>query len=315
MRRLDQKVKPVGTPYNEGYLDRGLHQLHYTETGNPDGIPVIWSHGGPGAGQGPRYRRMFDMDKWRFIQMSQRGTGESNPKCELRDNTWRESIEDMEALREELDIKEWLVAGASWGSTLSILYAEAFPARCLGLYLVCMWLGRQIDVDFWRDSASGVFPECFDELVAELDDYEREDIEAAYARRVLGDDEEAARRAAQIYFDWHFVTMSFAVPIDDLDIGDPFDIMKVYFHYLGNRCFLEPNQLLENCAPLKDMPIKVIQGRYDMCTPMFIAWDFKKTLPHVDLRAIDMAGHQPMERNLLHAAIDASNDFHSELES
>ena len=310
MRRLDQIVKPVGVPRDEGFLDRGLHRIHWTDTGNIKGIPVIYSHGGPGAGQGPHYRKMFDLEKYRVIQMSQRGAGLSTPKSELRENDWSYTLGDMEALREHLGIDKWLVAGGSWGSTISILYGEHYPENCLGILLICMWLARPEDVDFWFQGATHIFPECYDDLIADLTPEEQKDIPTSLGKRVFGKDKEISKKAAQKYGEYHYALMTFEALIDELDFSNAEDVAPIFFHYLTNQFFVKPNQLLRDSYKLKNIPIKVVQGRYDICTTVKIAYDFKKALPHVDLRVIDGAGHILMERGLLHGVINASNDFY-----
>lgn len=310
MRRLDQLPKGSKV-YNEGILDRGLHKIHWSVAGNPEGIPLVYSMGGPGGPQMDENRLLFDPDKYWIIQYDMRGAGKSTPSQELTDNTWRHTIEDMEALREKLEIDRWVVAGGSWGSTMSLLYAQEHPERCLALHLVCVWVGRVKDLDFNYIAGREILPECYEEMTALLSEEEKSNIIQAYARRVLGDDPEVSEEAAIRYLEFHFMIMNHHAILGDMDVSDMAKgMMKIFFHYMRNDCFMDPDHIMSRLDRLVDIPITIAQGRYDLCTPVRIAYDIKKALPHVDLRIVDSAGHIPWEKNLMLESLRASNDLH-----
>ena len=310
MRRLDAYNYPEREADLTGVIERGPHRIRWAVSGNPDGMPLIMSHGGPGGQNKAFYRTMFDLDKWRMVQIDQPGNGVSEPAGEIAENTTWLSIRDMETLRERLGIERWTVAGGSWGSTLSIAYAETHPERTRALLLFCMWLGDPKSLDFWFDCGRHIFPECYQEVVAGMSDDELGDIGRTLWRRILGDDAELASDAARRLHDYEQVLMHLHPPTTSGGGYDPEVFSRVMAHYMVHDCFLEPNQLIDNASRLADIPVIIRQGRFDMCTPPSTAFAFQAAVPHADLRIVENASHMPTEHNLLREIVRAGDELH-----
>lgn len=310
MRRLDAYNYPEREVGLTGVIERGPHRIRWAVSGNPDGMPLIMSHGGPGGQNKAFYRTMFDLDRWRMVQIDQPGNGVSEPAGELAENTTWLSIGDMETLREQLGIDRWVVAGGSWGSTLSIAYAETHPERTRALLLFCMWLGDPKSLDFWFDCGRHIFPECYAEVVAGMSDAEMRDIGGTLWRRILGDDAEAARDAAVRLHDYKQVLMHLHPPTVSAGGYDPEVFSRIMAHYMVNDCFLEPNRLIDNASRLAGIPVIVRQGRFDMCTPPSTAFAFQAAVPHANLRIVENASHMPTEHNLLREIVRAGDELH-----
>ena len=228
----------------------------------------------------------------------------------LAENTTWLSIRDMETLREQLGIEGWVVAGGSWGSTLSIAYAETHPERTLGLLLFCMWLGDPKSLDFWFDCGRHIFPECYEDVVAGMSDTERQHPGRTLWRRILGDDATLARDAARRLHDYEQVLMHLHPPTTTAGGYDPEVFSRVMAHYMVHDCFLEPNQLIDNASRLAHVPVFIRQGRFDMCTPPSTAFAFRAAVPHADLRIVENASHMPTEHNLLREIVRAGDALH-----
>ncbi len=310
MRRLDSYNYPERAAELDGVIEREPHRIRWAVSGNPDGVPLIMSHGGPGGQNKAFYRTLFDPDKWRVIQIEQAGNGVSEPAGELAENTTWLTIGDMETLREELGIDQWVIAGGSWGSTLSIAYAETHPQRTRALFLFCMWLGDPKSLDFWFDCGQHIFPECYAEVVAGLSAEEKRDVGRTLWQRILGDDAELASDAATRLHDYEQVLMHLHPPVTTGGGYDPNVFSRIMAHYMVNDCFLEPDQLLDNASKLAHIPTIVVQGRFDMCTPPSTAFAFKAAVPHADLRIVENASHMPTEHNFLREIVRAGDDLH-----
>ena len=310
MRRLDAYNYPEREAHLTGVIERGPHRIRWAVSGDPDGLPVIMSHGGPGGQNKAFYRTMFDLDKWRMVQIDQPGNGVSEPAGEIVENTTWLSIEDMETLREQLGIERWVVAGGSWGSTLSIAYAETHPERTRALLLFCMWLGDPNSLDFWFDCGRHIFPECYEEAVSGMADEERQHPGRTLWRRILGDDADLASDAARRLHDYEQVLMHLHPPTTSGGGYDPEVFSRVMAHYMVHDCFLEPNQLIDNASRLADIPVVIRQGRFDMCTPPSTAFAFQAAVPHADLRIVENASHMPTEHNLLREIVRAGDELH-----
>ncbi len=313
MRRLDAFNHPDREDDESGFIERGPHKIKWAVSGNPNGIPVILSHGGPGGQNKAFYRTLFDLEKWRMIQIDQAGNGVSEPAGEIRENTTQLSISDMETLREQLGIERWVVAGGSWGSTLSIAYAQAYPERVRALFLFCMWLGAVKSLEFWFDAGQHIFPECYADMVAGLSETEQRRVLDTICRRILGDDPDLARDAAYRLHDYEQVLMSLHPPLTTERSYDPTVFSRIMAHYFVNDCFLEPGQLERDAHRLADIPIKILQGRFDMCTPPSIAFQFKTVVPHADLRIVENASHMPTEHNFLREIVRAGGELYEAL--
>lgn len=311
MRHLYPDIKPYVT--HSIAVDE-LHTLHVEECGNPEGLPVVFLHGGPGAGCEPWHRRFFDPEVYRVVLFDQRGCGRSTPHAELRDNTTAHLLADIESIRERLDIKRWVVFGGSWGSTLALVYAEAHPKRVLGLILRGIFLTRPQEIRwFYQQGASHIFPDEWEHYVRPIPEAERGDMVAAYYRRLTGDDELARMAAAKAWSLWEG-KLATLLPRDSVirHFGDPYtalSLARIECHYFINDSFLEPNQILRDAPRLKGIPGVIVHGRYDMVCPLENAWDLHKVWPSAELRIVPDAGHSASEPGIVNALIAATTSM------
>jgi proline iminopeptidase len=271
------------------------HQLHVEECGNPAGIPAVFLHGGPGAGTRPFQRRTFDPDRFRIVLFDQRGAGRSTPSAELAGNTTDDLVADIERIREHLGIEAWLVAGGSWGSCLGLAYATAHPERCLGLRLHGIFLASEDEIRFWFHGIARFFPDHFEAFVAPIPEEERDDLLDAYYRRLIDPDPSihmpagralrtfSARTQTLLPSEAHVAALT--EPKAALEIG------RIFTHYCVNRAFLAEGQLLDGVARLRDLPCEIVQGRYDVVTPMRSAWQLHRAWPEARLTIVDLANH------------------------
>lgn len=316
MRHLYSAIKP----YQSGMLPvSDLHTIYYEQSGNPNGKPVVFLHGGPGGGTIPTYRQYFDPEKWRIILFDQRGAGKSTPHAELRDNTTWDLVSDIEKLRSHLQIDRWVVFGGSWGSTLSLSYSQTHPDRCLGLILRGIFLLRRKEILwFYQEGASWIFPDAWEQYLAPIPVEERDDLVSAYYRRLTSDDAETRAIAAKAWSVWEGSTSRLIV---DPDLQSKFSqdefadaFARIECHYFMNRGFFETDdQLLKNCDRIRHIPTVIVQGRYDVVCPMTSAWDLHKALPDAEFIVVQDAGHSMMETGILSALVDATDRFANEI--
>ncbi len=316
------QIYPEIEPFNTGELKvSDLHTLHYEEAGNPNGIPAVFLHGGPGAGLNDAYRRFFDPNVYHVILFDQRGSGQSTPHAELKENTTWHLVEDMEKLRTHFGFDKWLVFGGSWGSTLALSYAESHPENVSALVLRGVFLGRKFELD-WLYQDEGVarlYPDNYEEFVNFIPENERGDMINAYYKRLIADDEDLQLKAAKIWSIWE-AGISKLVPDQNLieEFGDPhtaLSIAKVECHYFVNNLFLETeNYLLDNAHKIKDIPAVIVQGRYDVVCPPRSAWDLHKALPKSDLRIMQTSGHSQLEVGISNELVKAADELKTTLQ-
>jgi proline iminopeptidase len=307
---------PEIEPNRSGYLEVSeLHRIYWEESGNPDGKPVVFVHGGPGGGTDPKQRRFFDPHAYRIVLFDQRGCGKSTPHAELTDNTTWHLVDDMEKLREHLDIRRWQVFGGSWGSTLGLAYAQKHPDRVSELVLRGIFMLRHKELHwFYQDGASAIFPDAWEHYLAPIPVDERSDLIDAYYRRLTSDDAAARLEAARAWSIWEAST-SFLRPSDDYVKHAGEDEFATAFariecHYFVNRGFFErPDQLLEDVARLADIPAVIVQGRYDVVCPMMSAWELAKAWPSAKLQIVADAGHSAYEEGIVHHLVEATDRF------
>ena len=307
---------PELEPFRTGHLRvSDEHAIYFEESGNPNGKPVVFLHGGPGGGSEPKQRRFFDPAAYRIVLFDQRGCGKSTPHASLVDNTTWHLVSDIEALRVHLGIAKWQVFGGSWGSALALAYAETHPERVTELVLRGIFLLRKQEIDwFYQRGASALFADAWEEYLAPIPDAERGDLLRAYHRRLTSDDASVRQAAARAWSVWEGRT-SFLFTNDDAIGkfgGDAFAIAfaRIECHYFVNEGFLEEKRsLLANVDRIRHIPGVIVQGRYDVVCPMETAWALHRAWPEADLRLVPDAGHAATEPGNVHALIEATDRF------
>ncbi|GAC1569480.1 MAG: prolyl aminopeptidase [Polyangiales bacterium] len=316
MQMARRTLYPAIEPYREGRLRvSDLHEIYWEESGNPQGKPVMFVHGGPGGGTDPKMRRFFDPSAYRIVLFDQRGCGKSTPHAELRDNTTWHLVADMEALRAHLSIPRFQVFGGSWGSTLALAYAQSHPTRVTELVLRGIFLVRRKEIDwFYQGGASAIFPDAWEDYVKPIPASERNDLLHAYHRRLTSDDAAVRQEAARAWSIWEGRTSNL-VPNEELIArtgGDEFSLAfaRIECHYFVNRSFFKnESQLLDDVHKNRHIPAEIVQGRYDVVCPMESAWDLHRAWPEATLTVVGDAGHSAFEPGNVHALIEATDRF------
>ncbi|MGY2235629.1 prolyl aminopeptidase [Pseudomonas gingeri] len=306
---------PEITPYKSYHLPvDALHRLYVEEVGNPDGQPVVFLHGGPGAGVAPTARRFFDPERYRVILFDQRGAGQSLPPAELTDNTTWHLVADIEALRTHLGIERWIVFGGSWGSTLALTYAQTHPERVASLVLRGIFLARQEEVNWLNEMDSGaawVFPERWARYRDFIPAQERGNMVEAYWRRLDSPDAAVRLEAALAWGNWEGGIMTLVHEPDGAGLFETpeiaISIARAEAHYFRNRFFLEPGQLLANIDRIRHIPAVIVHGRYDLICPVKSAYDLACAWPQAQLRIVQ-AGHTANDPEIRSALIEAMDN-------
>lgn len=314
---------PLIEPFATGQLEVGDgHRLYHEQCGNPDGLPAVFLHGGPGAGCGPSHRRFFDPTRWRIVLFDQRGCGRSTPHASVAHNDTWSLVADLERLREALGIQRWLVFGGSWGSTLALAYAETHPERVSALVLRGIFLCRPAEIHwFYQEGANWVFPDYWRDYLAPIPPGERGDLLHAYHRRLIGHAAEAdpagLLAAAKAWSTWEGRTATL-LPDDGLRaaFGDDrlaLSLARIECHYFVNQSFLAPDQLIHDARRLAGIPGVIVHGRYDLICPLRSAWDLHQAWPTAELQVIPDAGHAAFEPGIAAALIAATDRFARQL--
>lgn len=307
---------PPVAPYNSGYLQvADLHELYFEECGNPNGKPVVFLHGGPGAGSNAAVRRFFDPARYRIVIFDQRGSGRSRPHASLEANTTWHLVADIEQLREHLGIARWQVFGGSWGSTLALAYAQTHPGAVTELILRGIFMLRPQELHwFYQEGASRLFPDYWQDFIAPIPAAERNDLIAAHHRRLTGDDQDAMLASAHAWSVWEGVTSNLLV--SEAAVGrfqsDEFALAlaRIEAHYFVNEGFLEkPGQLLDNIDRIRTIPAVIVQGRYDVVCPAQTAWELHEAWPEADFRVVPDGGHSAFEPGTVHELVKATDRF------
>jgi len=311
MTAMPPSLFPPILPNRHGMLAvDALHTIYWEEVGNPNGIPVIFLHGGPGAGLSSQHRRFFDPSAYRVILFDQRGAGKSTPLGEWRDNTTQLLIEDIERLRTLFGIERWLVFGGSWGSTLALAYGQAHPDRCLGFVLRGIFLCTPAEIEFFLYGVQWFYPELYDEFIAPIPPEERGDLLNAYARRLLCDDPRQYWPAARAWsrFEGRRV---FLLPQEEEQSSDTLDlgVGRLESHYMANGGFLADDQLIRDLGRIAHLPAVIVQGRYDVICPPLSAYRLHQAWPGSRLRMIPDAGHGALEIGIARALVGATEQF------
>ena len=306
---------PALDPYAHGMLDTGDgHQVYWELCGNPDGIPVVFLHGGPGGGCSPMQRRLFDPRRYRILLFDQRGCGRSTPHASLDRNTTWHLVADIERLREMTRTERWLVFGGSWGSSLALAYAQKHPDRATGLILRGIFTLRRAELLwYYQEGASWLFPDKWERFLAPIPEAERDDLMTAYHRRLTGADMQARIVAARAWCLWEGETLTLR-PSQEITAQHGEDRYALAFarienHYFMHAGWLEEGQLLRDVHRIAHLPAVIVQGRYDIATPARTAWDLHKAWPSARFDLIDDAGHATTEPGILDALINATDAF------
>jgi proline iminopeptidase len=307
---------PEIDPYNQFNLKvSDLHTIHIEESGNPNGKPVIFLHGGPGGGIEPIYRQYFDPEKWRIIIFDQRGCGKSTPHAELAENTTWELVDDIEKIREYLGIEKWVVFGGSWGSTLSLSYAITHPERCKALVLRGIFMIRNKEIDwFYQEGASNIYPDAWEQYVKPIPEDERHDMVAAYYKRLTSKDESVRLEAAKAWSIWEASTSKliqsddYLHQFEDAKVAEAF--ARIECHYFTHGGFFKSeNWLLENVDKIRHIPTVIVQGRYDVVCPMVSAWELHRAFPEADFKIVQDAGHSMTEKGIAAKLVEYTDKF------
>ena len=309
---LFPNIEPFNT-FNLSVSD--LHTIYVEESGNKNGKPVIFLHGGPGGGVDPKYRRYFDPKKWRIIMFDQRGCGKSTPFAELEENTTWDLVGDIEKIRKHLSIDKWVVFGGSWGSTLSLAYSQTHPGSCKGLILRGIFLVRKKELDwFYQEGANNVFPDRWESFLEPIPVEKRDNLMQAYYEVLTGEDYSKKIEAAKAWSTWEGSTVrllqdeNFISDFSDDKFAEAF--ARIECHYFMNNCWFDSdNYLIENMHKIRDIPGVIIHGRYDIICPVIQAWDLHKAWPEADLHIIPDAGHSIFEDGIKNKILEYTDRF------
>ena len=293
---------PPINPYNAFKLKvSDLHTIFVEESGNPNGKPIIFLHGGPGGGSEPIYRQYFNPDKWRIIIFDQRGCGKSLPHAELKENTTWDLVNDIEKIRIKLKIKTWSIFGGSWGSTLALSYAIKNQNKCDNLILRGIFMLRKKELEwFYQNGCSFIYPDAWEKYLDPIPEKERSTMIKSYYKRLTSNDKKERIEAAKAWSIWEASTSKLIQSkkalhaFDDDSVAEAF--ARIECHYFINKGFFKNDSwILDNSYKIENIPTYIVQGRYDVVCPMTSAWDLHKALPNAKFEIIQDAGHSMLE--------------------
>lgn len=317
MTAMRQLYPPVDVRRSGMLRVSNVHEIYWEESGNPQGKPVVFLHGGPGGGTDARMRQFFDPTRYRIVLFDQRGCGKSRPHASLVDNTTWHLVADIEALREHLRIERWQVFGGSWGSTLALAYAQTHPERVTELVLRGIFLVRPWEFRWFYETPDGtgaLFPDLWEHFVTPIPPEERGDMMRAYYRRLTSDDPAVRAHAARHWSMWEGATSflrvnpDYVAKFEEDAFAEAF--ARIECHYFVNGGFLRtPSQLLDDVDKIRHIPGVIVQGRYDVVCPMKSAWDLHRAWPEADLRIVGDAGHSAFERGILSELVAATDRY------
>lgn len=305
---------PPLEPYRSGRLAVDpLHTLYWEECGNPMGIPVLFLHGGPGAGLSPLHRQFFDPQRYRIVLFDQRGAGQSTPLGEYRNNTTQLLVNDIEQIRQLMGVEQWLVFGGSWGSTLALAYGQSHPLRCLGFVLRGIFLCTPAEIDWFMNGIAWFFPEQHAQFVAPIPQEERADLLQAYAKRLFSEDQAVSSAAAR---SWSRYEGSCLHLLPHPEEAEQFGADRVALgvgrleaHYFLHKAFLSEDQLVRNVQRLRHLPAIIVQGRYDVVCPPASAYRLQQAWPEAQFTLVEDAGHAASEPGITKALVAATDQF------
>jgi len=305
---------PPLEPYRSGRLvvDQ-LHTLYWEECGNPMGLPVLFLHGGPGAGLSPLHRQFFDPQRYRIVLFDQRGAGQSTPLGEYRNNTTQLLIDDIEQIRQLMGVEQWLVFGGSWGSTLALAYGESHPQRCLGFVLRGIFLCTPAEIDWFMNGIGWFFPKEHAQFLAPIAQEERAELLQAYARRLFSEDQAVSSAAAR---SWSRYEGSCLHLLPHPEEAEQFGADRVALgvgrleaHYFLHGAFLSEDQLVRDVHRIRHLPAVIVQGRYDVVCPPASAYRLRQAWPEAQLTLVEDAGHAASEPGIARALVAATDQF------
>ncbi len=296
--------------FEQNYLDVGNgHKIYYEQYGNPNGKPVLFLHGGPGSGFSSSHKSFFDSNFFRVIFIDQRGSGKSIPYGEIRNNNTAQLIQDIEKIREHLDIKEWLIFGGSWGSTLAILYGIKFPEKCLGFILRGIFLGTANEINWFLYDIRKFFPEAHNKFISYVPKKFQTDILKWFYEQLNQKDRISSLKAASVWAEYENSCSTLKFRTRPISGENALAIAKIETHYFVNNCFIEDNFIKENIKKISYIPAIIIQGRHDVICPPFNALDLTEAWDSASIEIIDDAGHSAFEENLAKKLINALYTF------
>jgi proline iminopeptidase len=310
----DQILFPPIEPYRTGMLAVDeLHTLYWEECGNPNGVPVLFLHGGPGGGLTVKHRRFFDPAYYRIVLFDQRGAGKSTPLGEYRNNTTQLLIADIERIREMLDIDQWLLFGGSWGSTLALAYGQAHPERCTGFVLRGIFLCTRAEIDWFLDGIKWFYPEVHAEFVEPIPQHERADLLRAYGARLFSANPAVYVPAARAWSRYEgsclFLRADPQAVEDFSSEAVSLGVGRLEAHYFLNDGFFTDDQLIRNVDRIRHLPAVIVQGRYDVVCPPLAAYRLHQAWPQAKLHMIADAGHAAVEPGIATALVAATEQF------
>ncbi|GAA0888129.1 prolyl aminopeptidase [Rhodanobacter soli] len=311
-----RSLYPEIEPFDSGFLPVSpLHTLYYEQSGNPNGKPVVFLHGGPGGGTNAKCRRFFDPAVYRIVLFDQRGCGKSAPHAELTDNTTWNLVADIERVREHLGVDRWQVFGGSWGSTLALAYAQTHPDKVSELVLRGIFMLRRWELEwFYQKGCDALYPDAWETYLDAIPAVERGDLMSAYHRRLTSTDAKTRTDAARAWSVWEGATSFLWQDKSHIESSaeDEFALAfaRIECHYFVNGGFFEhDDQLLRNVDRIRNIPAVIVQGRYDVVCPLRSAWDLHRAWPEADLHIVQDAGHSAFEPGIVHELVEATDRF------
>ncbi len=302
---------PAITPYASGYLAAdSTHNLYWEQSGNPDGIPVLLLHGGPGAGASPTHRRFFDPDHYRIVIFDQRGSGRSTPLGSLENNTRAHLVQDIETLRQHLQIEKWHLFGGSWGSTLAMSYAAEYPERCISMIMRGIFLCEADEIEWFLYGMRKIFPEAWEQFASFIDEDKQDNLLDEYYAALTGEDE---KRQIQAAIGWSLYEGACSLLLPNYEIittqeqkNQALALARVEAHFFKNEIIPKNESLLNNVDTYRRIPTTIVQGRYDVICPIISAHTLHQVWPEADYVVVPDAGHSALDPSLRARLIEAT---------
>ena len=310
------RLYPPINPYNTFRLKvSDIHEIFVEESGNPNGAPIVFLHGGPGGGSEPIYRQYFNPKKWRIIIFDQRGCGQSTPHAELKENTTWDLVNDIEEIRKKLNINKWSVFGGSWGSALALSYAIKHPKRCENLILRGIFMLREKELNwFYQEGCSFIYPDAWEKYLKPIPENERHQMIKSYYKRLTSNNKNKRIESAKAWSKWEASTSKLIQTekslhsFDDDKIAEAF--ARIECHYFINKGFFETDSwLLDNVNKIENISTYIVQGRYDVVCPMTSAWELHKKLPNAEFDIIQDCGHSMLEIGIQKKLIEITDSI------